>query len=131
LTAKNRNNRREALRFQGLIIEDIRPWGKFRSYPFQEAKSIKIITVNPGGSLSLQYHDRRAEYWIVLDDGLEVTVGERVWQPKKNEEIYIPSRAQHRLRCLGKNEARIMELWLGDSDESDIVRLQDDYGRTK
>ncbi len=59
------------------IQEDIRPWGKFRSYPHRSVSSLKIITVNPGGSLSLQYHNRRSEFWVVLDPGLEITVGER------------------------------------------------------
>ena len=33
--------------FNKEIKEDIRPWGKYRSYPYQKASSIKIITVNP------------------------------------------------------------------------------------
>lgn len=115
--------------FQKNIFEDIRPWGKFRSFPFRDARSIKIITVNPRGVLSLQYHNHRSEFWVVLDPGLEVTVGNRTWKAKPNEEIFIPLKTQHRVRSLGKKSARIIELWLGDSEESDIVRLQDDYGR--
>jgi mannose-6-phosphate isomerase-like protein (cupin superfamily) len=102
-------------RFRAGIVEDIRPWGKFRSFPHQEARSIKVITVNPGASLSLQLHRRRSEFWIVLDPGLEIFVG--------REEA-------HRLRNPGRAAARIMEIWIGDSDESDIVRLEDLYGRT-
>lgn len=117
------------LDFRKKIEEDIRPWGKFRSYPYKKARSIKIITVNPGQSLSLQYHNRRSEFWIVLDKGLEITVGKRVWQPEENEEIFIPQKAPHRLRCVGQKPARVMEIWMGDSDEEDIVRLKDEYGR--
>jgi mannose-6-phosphate isomerase-like protein (cupin superfamily) len=118
-------------RFRKRITEDIRPWGKFRAYPHQGASSIKIITVNPRGTLSLQYHRRRAEFWVVLDSGLEITLGERVWRPKKGEEIYIPKKTAHRLRCTGKSASRVMEIWLGDSDERDITRLEDQYGRMK
>lgn len=117
------------LDFRKKIEEDIRPWGKFRSYPYKKARSIKIITVNPGQSLSLQYHNRRSEFWIVLDKGLEITVGKRVWQPEENEEIFILQKAPHRLRCVGQKPARVMEIWMGDSDEEDIVRLKDEYGR--
>jgi len=117
------------LHFRKKIEEDIRPWGKFRSYPSKLARSIKIITVNPGQSLSLQYHNRRSEFWVVLDNGLEITVADKVWEPKENEEIFIPRKAPHRLRCLGQKQARVMEIWLGDSDEEDIVRLKDEYGR--
>jgi mannose-6-phosphate isomerase len=116
--------------FRGRILEDRRPWGKFRSFPHQTAGAIKIITVDPGGVLSLQTHSRRAEFWVALDDGLEITVAERTWRPAANEEIYIPRGAAHRLRSIGSAPARIMEIWLGDSDETDITRLDDAYGRT-
>lgn len=115
--------------FRARIIEDIRPWGKFRAYPHENAAGIKIITVNPGASLSLQYHHHRSEFWIALDNGLEITVGKRTWRPEKGEEIFIPREAPHRLGCVGKSAARVMEIWLGDSGEADIVRLEDQYGR--
>jgi mannose-6-phosphate isomerase-like protein (cupin superfamily) len=117
-------------KFRAGIVEDIRPWGKFRAYPHQDARSIKIITVNPGASLSLQLHHRRSEFWIALDPGLEVTVADRVWRPEPNEEIFIGREMAHRLRNLSRAATRIMEIWIGDSDESDIVRLEDVYGRT-
>ena len=126
--ASDRDNDLE--NFRKKIQEDIRPWGKFRSFPHKQAGSIKIITVEPGGILSLQYHHRRSEFWVILDAGLEVTVGDKVWQPEKNEEILVSRKTPHRLRCIGREHARVMEIWLGYSDESDIVRLEDDYGRS-
>lgn len=115
--------------FEKDIFEEIRPWGKFRSFPHKPARSIKIITVNPGGTLSLQYHNNRSEFWVVLDKGLEITVGDRVWEPEENEEVFINPETQHRMKCIGSKPARIMEIWIGDSDEADIVRLDDIYGR--
>ena len=115
--------------FREKIAEDIRPWGKFRAYPHHNAASLKIITVKPGALLSLQFHRRRSEFWVVLDPGLEITVGGKAWRPKKGEEIFIPKKAPHRLRCIGRSPARVMEIWLGRSAESDIVRLEDFYGR--
>lgn len=115
--------------FRDAIIEDIRPWGKFRSYPSNQAGSIKIITVKPGEALSLQYHTKRGEFWVILDEGLEVTTASRVWQPQVNEEIFIPRKTPHRIRCIGQKPARIMEIWVGKSEESDIIRLEDEYGR--
>lgn len=115
--------------FRDAIKEDIRPWGKFRSFPYDQAGSIKIITIKPGEALSLQYHMRRSEFWVILDEGLEVTAGDRVWRPRTNEEIYIPGKMPHRVRCLGQKPARIMEIWIGNSEESDIIRLDDEYGR--
>ena len=123
------NKKSDIITFQNAITEDIRPWGKFRSYPYEQAGSIKIITVMPGEVLSLQYHMKRSEFWIILDEGLEVTAGDRVWQPKVNEEIFIPLNVAHRVRCVGQKPARIMEIWIGKSEETDIIRLEDEYGR--
>ncbi len=125
---ENRPSRAEQA-YRGKIVEDIRPWGRFRSYPLRSVASVKIITVNPGAANSLQYHDRRDEYWIILDRGLEVTVGARTWRPRPGEELFVPRRTPHRLRCQGRRPGRVMELWLGKSSEGDIVRLADDYGR--
>jgi len=120
---------RTGVQIRDKIKEEVRPWGKFRSYPLLSAGSLKIITVSPGQALSLQYHRRRSEFWVVLDAGLEMTLGKRVWRPKRGEEIFIPSRTPHRLRCIGRRPGRVMELWIGRSSEGDIVRLQDDFGR--
>jgi mannose-6-phosphate isomerase len=111
------------------IVEDVRPWGRFRRFPHEDASAVKIITVEPGGRFSLQYHERRAEFWVVLDPGLEITVGDRVWLTAPDEEIVIPRRVRHRARNVGEKAARIMEIWIGPSAESDIVRLSDDYKR--
>ena len=120
----------EENKFRAEIEEDQRPWGKFRSYPVDAVSSLKIITVKPGGTLSLQYHNHRREFWVVLDPGLEVTVGDEIRRAQPGEEIYIPAGSPHRLRCRGELPARIMEVWLGDSSEDDIVRLDDAYGRS-
>ncbi len=115
--------------YRSRIIEDARPWGKFRRFPHEEAGGIKIITVEPGGRFSLQRHEGRAEFWVVLDPGLEITLGDRVWAASPNEEIFIPRGAPHRARNAGPAPARFMEIWIGRSSESDIVRLADDYAR--
>ncbi|HEK85046.1 MAG: phosphomannose isomerase type II C-terminal cupin domain [Candidatus Saccharicenans sp.] len=124
------NTIKEAEDFKKLIYEEVRPWGKFRRYPQQLASSLKIITLNPGGILSLQYHNHRSEYWVILDKGLEIDLGDKTWNPEPGEEIFIPATTPHRLKCVGSHPARVMELWLGSSAEDDIVRLEDVYGRS-
>ena len=119
----------QSRQFKEETVTENRPWGKFVSFPHRNASSVKIITINPGQSLSLQYHKHRSEFWIILDKGLEITVGDKVWRPVKNEEISIPPRAPHRVRNTVTEAARILEFWIGDSAEEDIVRLMDNYGR--
>ena len=115
--------------FRERILEDVRPWGRFRAYPYELGSTVKIITVEPGRALSLQYHRRRAEFWVILDPGLEVTIGEKVLHPEAGAELYIPREALHRLRSVGGLPARVMEIWIGAPDEDDIVRVEDEYQR--
>lgn len=116
--------------FQERTVTDSRPWGSFRRYPHAGVSSVKILTVNPGGVLSLQFHHQRDEFWVVLDEGIEVTLGDRILRPRAGEELWIPRETPHRARGIGDRPARILELWFGPSSEEDIVRLEDLYGRT-
>jgi len=115
--------------FRKGILQDKRPWGAFRRFPLAGVSGAKIITVEPGGVLSLQYHHDRDEFWVILDDGLEMTLGDKVWRPAPGAEIWIPRGTHHRVRGVGHRTARVFELWLGESDESDIVRVEDVYKR--
>lgn len=115
--------------FKKGIIEDFRPWGSFRRFPHNGISSIKIITVKPSGLLSLQYHNNRDEFWVILDDGLEVTIGDKKIVAKKGDEFWIPRKTLHRAKGIGNEPARFFELWVGSSEEDDIVRVEDIYKR--
>ncbi len=110
------------------IIQDMRPWGNFIQYAHNEKCTVKIITVTPGGMLSLQSHKSRDELWVILDEGLRVEVGDRVLEPKPGETVTIMRGTKHRLSSAGKT-ARLLEIAFGDFDEDDIVRYEDVYGR--
>jgi mannose-6-phosphate isomerase-like protein (cupin superfamily) len=98
----------------------------------------KILLVAPGTRLSLQYHHRRQEHWRVLDGPVVIVRGKdadtlesREYQP--GEVIRLACGEWHRL--VGANTwGRIAEIWhhvdaANPSDENDIVRVEDDYGR--
>lgn len=106
-----------------------KPWGNFERYTRNEACTVKIITVAPGGALSRQYHRKRDELWIVLDDGACVELGEQISYPVSEERLFIPRGTVHRLSAEGTRPVRILEISFGEFDEDDIVRLDDVYGR--
>jgi mannose-1-phosphate guanylyltransferase/mannose-6-phosphate isomerase len=87
------------------------------------------MTVLPGQRLSLQSHTRRAELWIVLDDGAVVQVGEMAREYKAGEEIWIPANEKHRLSCSGEKPVRVLEVAFGNWQQDDIKRYADDYRR--
>lgn len=108
-----------------------KPWGRFEQYTHNLPCTVKIITVAPGGVLSRQYHYRRDELWVVLDEGAEVEMGRRVFRPGVGESLFIPRETVHRLSHAGgaEGEVRVLEISFGEFDEGDIVRLEDRYGR--
>ena len=100
--------------------------------------SPKILVVAPNKRLSWQYHHRREEVWRVVDGPVAVTHGMSDEQPKPNtyqsgETVVLAKGERHRL--IGLDDYGIVaEIWQHTdpdhpSDEEDIVRLQDDFGR--
>ncbi|WP_048555213.1 phosphomannose isomerase type II C-terminal cupin domain [Nostocoides japonicum] len=106
-----------------------RPWGRFEQFVTNEPCTVKIITVQPGHRLSLQTHDRRGEFWRILDGTLRVTVGHDTRTVRSGDSVWIPVRTLHRMESLGDTPVRVLEIAFGDFDEADIVRHDDDYAR--
>ena len=108
-----------------------RPWGWYDSIDHGPRHQVKRILVKPGASLSLQMHHHRAEHWIVVSGTAEVTVGETVQLISENQSVYIPLGNVHRLTNPGAIPLEIIEVQSGSYlGEDDIVRFQDNYGRT-
>ena len=106
------------------------PWGWYDTVDFGDRFKVKRIQVNPGASLSLQTHAKRAEHWVVVKGTAEVTCGNRVITLKENESTFIPLGEKHRLSNLSTDPLEIIEVQSGDYlGEDDIVRIDDGYGR--
>lgn len=139
--------------------DENRPWGgffvieendseKFISLFFPHLKkedlmisgklSPKILLVAPDKRLSWQYHFRRAEIWKLIDGEAGVITSDNDDEKetrhlKIGDIVELKQGERHRLIGL-KNWGVIAEIWRhtdkeNPSDEDDIVRLQDDFGR--
>ncbi|MDO8546679.1 MAG: cupin domain-containing protein, partial [Nitrospirales bacterium] len=107
-----------------------RPWGSYTVLEEGLRYKVKRVTVNPGGRLSLQFHHRRSEHWVVTAGTARVTCGDRVFDLRVNESTGIPQGSAHRLENPGAVPLDIIEVQSGAYvGEDDIVRLADDYGR--
>jgi mannose-6-phosphate isomerase-like protein (cupin superfamily) len=100
--------------------------------------SPKILLVAPQKRLSWQYHHRRAEVWRVLAGKVNVVTShsdeeQDVTTLLAGKTIFLEQGERHRL--VGTEEWGVVaEIWQHTdasfpSDEDDIVRLQDDFGR--
>lgn len=103
-----------------------------------EKLSPKFLIVAPHMRLSWQYHNRRAEIWkviggkagIVISDTDEETALQTL---PEGTIVQLPKGQRHRLVGLGE-WGIVAEIWQHTdpahlSDEEDIVRVQDDFGR--
>jgi mannose-6-phosphate isomerase-like protein (cupin superfamily) len=102
--------------------------------------SPKFLIFEPGKKLSLQYHNRRAEIWHVIEGCLTAAVSnnddEGDWKSyEAGEELSYGALARHRAGAPSGGEWVIVaEIWQhtdldNPTDEDDIVRLADDFGR--
>ena len=105
-----------------------RPWGNFRQFTDNEKTTVKILTVNPGQELSLQYHKHREEFWRVISGDPEVVIGDRTFKANVGDEFTVHTKELHRIGA-GSAMAVILEIASGDFNENDIVRVKDKYGR--
>lgn len=139
--------------------DEARPWGGFfvidesqtpefidRYFPEVSKEDVehgfklspKILVVEPGKRLSWQYHDRREELWRVISGPVgvyESTTNEpgelRTLGP--GDTIQHGVQVRHRLVGLDKWGV-VAEIWQhtdpeNPSNEDDIERVQDDFGR--
>jgi mannose-1-phosphate guanylyltransferase / mannose-6-phosphate isomerase len=108
----------------------VRPWGWYNVIDAGDGFQVKRIMVNPGGSLSLQSHAKRAEHWVVVTGTATITVGERVAHYTSNRHVYIPIGSKHRLQNHTNEMVQLIEVQSGSYlGEDDIVRYEDIYNR--
>lgn len=108
-----------------------RPWGWYETISQAPGNLIKRIHVHAGKQLSLQKHNHRSEHWVVTQGSPHITLDGKVFILKPGECCDIAVLQVHRLSNPTAQPVEIVELQFGaDLREDDIVRLQDDYGRT-
>jgi len=111
-----------------LTIVEKRPWGKFERFTLNEKSTVKLVYLDGDKRLSLQYHNNRSEFWKVIKGPVKVQLDKDTRMLQEGESITIPKKAVHRLIGAG-TDGLILEISIGDFDENDIVRLEDDYRR--
>ncbi len=108
-----------------------RPWGGYSSILNGARFQVKKLFVKPGKKLSLQKHHHRAEHWVVVSGTAEVTIDGKVTMLSENESIYLPLGCVHRLANPGKILLELIEVQTGSYlGEDDIIRIEDEFGRT-
>ena len=109
-----------------------RPWGEFKNIHTDQGFQIKILIIYPKNKISLQYHKKRSEHWVVVEGKASVTKGDQSFDLKTNQSTFIDVGEIHRLENKTSRILKLVEVQTGKYlGEDDIVRIQDKYGRKK
>ena len=114
-------------------IKDIqrvpKPWGYELIFAKTDRYVGKILHINRGESLSLQYHEMKEETLYVVEGELLLTIeydGDRREMPlRKGEAFHIPPRLIHRMHAVADTDVAEVST----PELHDVVRLEDRYGR--
>jgi len=111
------------------ITQIPKPWGYELIFAQTERYVGKILHINEGESLSLQYHEMKEETLYVVDGELRLTIehdgDRRELSLRKGEAFHIPPRLIHRMEAIVDTD--VAEVSTTELD--DVVRLEDRYGR--
>lgn len=112
-----------------------KPWGYELVFAHTDRYVGKILHVNPGEALSLQYHERKDETLYLAAGSVELQVEENGtgadgglvsrWL-QLGEAYHIPTLTRHRM-VAGPDGCDLVEVSTPELD--DVVRLEDRYGR--
>jgi mannose-1-phosphate guanylyltransferase/mannose-6-phosphate isomerase len=109
---------------------EARPWGWFRTLDKGPRFRVLHIWLEPGGKTSLQTHDHRSEYWIVVRGIARVVLGETTRLIPAKDSVFIPAGEVHRLENPEDEPLEVIEVDFGTYvGEDDIRRYADEYGR--
>jgi mannose-1-phosphate guanylyltransferase/mannose-6-phosphate isomerase len=110
---------------------DRRPWGEWAVIDAGPGFCVKRIRVVPGGILSLQRHQHRAEEWTIVAGTARVTRNTDRFDLEAGESIGISRGDIHRIANPGSDDLVFIEVQTGaELREDDIERLEDSYGRS-
>jgi len=110
---------------------DRRPWGTFTVIDEGDGFKVKRIEVLPGKRLSYQKHAQRAEHWVVVSGTAKVTLDDKEVMVLAGEAVDVEIGTAHRVENPGEDLLVFIEVQRGRYlGEDDIVRLQDDFGRS-
>ena len=106
-----------------------KPWGYELRFIRTERYAGKLLFIRAGHQLSLQYHEKKDEAFLVAEGELELVLGRgaetRVERLRAGESRHIPPHTVHRFRAV--TDCKLFEV--STPELEDVVRLEDDFGR--
>jgi mannose-6-phosphate isomerase len=107
-----------------------KPWGWELVWAETEQYAGKLLFVRAGESLSLQYHERKDESWLVQEGRARLELGDvggdlEVFEIAPGDTFHFRPGTVHRVTAI--EDTLVIEV--STADLTDVVRLEDAYGR--
>lgn len=108
-----------------------KPWGYEIRWATTDRYLGKVLHVNQGEALSLQYHQRKDECLLVSKGAIDLEVGEDEGALTRHrlrvgDAVHLSPGTRHRITAI--EDTDIFEV--STPEIEDVVRLEDRYGRT-
>lgn len=107
----------------------VKPWGQYENLLSSDNFKVKILTILPEETLSLQRHFKRAEHWTVVQGSAFVLLNSKVYKLYPGDSLDIDRSEWHRIANNHSIPLVIVETQIGECYEEDIERAEDKYGR--
>lgn len=108
-----------------------RPWGAYQVLEAGDGYQVKRLEVAPGRRLSYQTHALRSEHWFVAAGIGAATLDGQLILVAPGASLDVPMQSAHRIQNTGLESLVLIEVQRGEYlGEDDIVRLEDDFGRS-
>lgn len=105
-----------------------KPWGYEIRWAINDKYLGKTLHINAGERLSLQYHEQKDETIYVLDGTAIVQLDGRTHILSQGESLRIQPGQIHRFCAPKETYVKLIEVSTPEID--DVVRVEDDYGRS-
>ena len=107
-----------------------KPWGYELIWARTDRYLGKVLHVNKGEALSLQYHERKDEFQYIVAGCIDIEIGGEdgvltTHRMRPGDTLHIEPGTRHRLTAV--EDTDIFEVSTPEAD--DVVRLSDRYGR--
>jgi quercetin dioxygenase-like cupin family protein len=102
-----------------------KPWGYELRWAITDRYLGKILHVNRGEALSLQYHERKDECILLSSGVLDLELDGQVHRLQPGDAAHITPGVRHRMTAV--EDCDIFEV--STPEIEDVVRVEDRYGR--
>ena len=105
-----------------------KPWGYEKIWAKTDKYVGKLLHINSGQKLSLQFHRYKTETILVLDGILTIETDQMNLTLNKGETYHVEPGHIHRFCCNEENDfVKLIEV--STPELNDVIRLEDNYGR--